>query len=167
MVHAPRMEFEPVYREHFASIWRAVRRLGVAERDATDVTQEVFVIAHRRWADFEGRSSVKTWLFGIAFRVAAARRRTARARSELLGDTPRETASTSMDPSQAFEHSEQWRLLQAALDALPFEQRAVFTLFELDGLSGEEIALALELPLGTVRSRLRLARTSFARRVRA
>ena len=67
--------FEAVYREHYAFVWRSVRRLGVPDRELDDVVQEVFVIVHRRLAEFEGRSMVTTWLFGIAYRVVRDHRR--------------------------------------------------------------------------------------------
>lgn len=162
------MPFEAIYRAHFESIWRAVQRFGVAPRDAADAAQEVFVIAHRRWPEFEGRAQVRTWLFGIAFRVAAGRRRRAASSREVLTQSGElETLAEELDPEQASANGELRRLLERALAALPLEQRAVFTLFELEGFGGEEIARILELPEGTVRSRLRLARATFSRVVRA
>jgi RNA polymerase sigma-70 factor (ECF subfamily) len=162
------VHFEALYREHFASIWRAVQRFGVSERDAADAAQEVFVIAHRRISEFEGRSSLRTWLFGIAFRVAAARRRLASQQREVLEPPPSEhEPDPADDPEASAMRSELRGLLQLGLDALPLEQRAVFTMFELDGFSGEEIAQALQEPEGTVRSRLRLARATFSRVVKA
>jgi RNA polymerase sigma-70 factor (ECF subfamily) len=162
------MFFEAVYREHFASIWRAVQRFGVAERDAADAAQEVFMIAYRRQDEFEGRSRTRTWLFGIAFRVAAGRRRLASTQREVLGEEAMHAARALADddPEASAMQRELRSLLQQGLDALPFEQRAVFSMFELEGLSGEEIAQALELPEGTVRSRLRLARAAFSRAIR-
>lgn len=160
------MPFQAAYREHFASIWRAVQRFGVPNRDALDATQDVFLIAYRRWHEFEGRSTLRTWLFGIAFRVVAARQRRAGNRRERLGEAfaPFELAQ---DPSQTPERRESVQLFNTALGRLPLEQRAVFTLFELEGFSGEEIAAALDVPVGTVRSRLRLARANFSRAVHA
>jgi RNA polymerase sigma-70 factor (ECF subfamily) len=161
------MHFEAVYREHFASIWRAVQRFGVAERDAADAAQEVFMIAYRRQGEFEGRSRMRTWLFGIAFRVSAGRRRLASRRREILGQEAMQSMQNSGDDPEASTMQQELRdLLQQGLDALPFEQRAVFTMFELEGFSGEEIAQALELPEGTVRSRLRLARAAFSAALR-
>jgi RNA polymerase sigma-70 factor (ECF subfamily) len=156
-------EFESAYRAHFSAVWRTVRRLGIAEKDAIDAAQEVFVVAYRRRDDFEGRSSVRTWLLGIAFRVAAARRNSAAARREELGDAAVARAEGRFDPERGLEGRELLQALDSALDALPLEQRAVFTLFEMEGLTGEEIAEALGVPVGTVRSRLRLARKAFAR----
>ncbi|MGC4093040.1 MAG: sigma-70 family RNA polymerase sigma factor [Polyangiaceae bacterium] len=159
------MAFEAIYREHFAAVWRGVQRFGVPERDAADAAQEVFLIAYRGFERFEGRSSVRTWLFGIAFRVAAGRLRLLSNRRELL--TTPELLEAHPDPNAAWDSLDLRRLCELGLGALPLEQRAVFTLFELEGFSGEEIAQALELPLGTVRSRLRLARAAFTRTLQA
>jgi len=156
------MPFEAIYREHFAFVWRSLLRMGVAERDAADAAQEVFMIAYQRQDSFDTSRSLRAWLFGIAYRVAARRRRLASSRLELLVDT--ETAATATtEPAQQTELRE---LLRRGLDALPLEQRAVLILFELEGFSGEEIAELLNLPEGTVRSRLRLARAGFSRAVR-
>ncbi len=162
------MPFEAVYREHFASIWRAVQRFGVPERDAADIAQEVFLIAYRGFDKFEARSSIKTWLFGIAYRVSLGRLRRSSARREQLGDAELALqASAEPGPELGLEQRELARLLEAGLASLPIEQRAVLTLFELEGFTGEQIADTLGVPLGTVRSRLRLARATFSRTLRA
>jgi len=67
--------FAQIYEEYFAFVWRSLRALGVSRSALDDATQDVFVVVHRRLSDFEGRSSLKTWLFGIACRVAANHRR--------------------------------------------------------------------------------------------
>jgi RNA polymerase sigma-70 factor (ECF subfamily) len=157
----PVASFEAAYREHFAAVWRVVRRLGIPEKDAVDAAQEVFVIAYRRWHEFEGRSSTKTWLFGIAYRVAAGRRRSAPSKREVIGEDALHGAEPLLDAVREQENRELMRLLERVLDRLPIEQRVVFTLFEMEGMTGDEIAEALELPAGTVRSRLRLARRAF------
>ena len=69
------MTFKEVYDEHFRFVWRSLRRLGVRESDVPDAVQDVFLVVHRRLAEFEGRSKVTTWLFGICFRVARDRRK--------------------------------------------------------------------------------------------
>src|SRR5580704_17504684 len=67
--------FEAVYDEYFPYIWRSVQRLGVAVSQADDAVQEVFIVVHRKLPSFEGRSSIKTWLYGITLRVARVQRR--------------------------------------------------------------------------------------------
>ncbi|MGE3634951.1 MAG: RNA polymerase sigma factor, partial [Sandaracinaceae bacterium] len=80
---APSVRLEEIYDACFDFVWRSARRMGVAEAHADDVVQEVFLVAHRRLADFEGRSSVRTWLFGILLRVVSDHRRTLRRKGGL------------------------------------------------------------------------------------
>lgn len=156
------VKFEALYREHYACVWRTLRRLGVSEKDASDLTQEVFLTAHRRFGEFEARSTERTWLIGIAYRLAANYRRRAAGRHELFAESALEEAVDAVDMERQIEHREDVARLELVLQKLPLEQRAVFTMFEMEGLTGEEIADALEVPLGTVRSRIRLARDAFS-----
>src|SRR5262245_35307868 len=128
------LAFREVYEEHFRFVWRSLRRLGVPEADVADAVQDVFLVVHRRLGDFEGRSKVTTWLFAIAMRVARDRRRLAHVRREGLDESKvlaqidgRGDASSEAERRQAV------ALVETVLDELPLEQRAVFTLFELDG----------------------------------
>lgn len=163
----PVSEFEGVYRTHFDAVWRTLRRLGVPEKDATDAAQEVFLVAYRRLSEFEGRSSMKTWLFGIAFRIAANRRNRGSHRREVMDEGLVEALGVASNLETEMEQRDMLRLLERILDRLPLEQRAVFTLYEMEGLTGDEIAAALGVPPGTVRSRLRLAREAFSAQARA
>lgn len=160
------MTFKEVYDEHFRFVWRSLRRLGVRESDVPDAVQDVFLVVHRRLAEFEGRSKVSTWLFGICFRVARDRRKLAHVRRRAGDDEPLlDCADERADVAAEAERRQGLALLEAILDELPIEQRAVFTLFELEGMSGEDIAETLEIPLGTAYSRLRIARDAFRRAV--
>jgi len=155
-------EFEAAYRAHFAFAWRSLRRLGVPERDLPDATQEVFLVVHKKLPEFEARSRLSTWVYAICLRIASDRRRRAASRYEVLAEGAESLGdASSADP----ELGERRALLEMALDALSLEQRAVFTLFELEGMTGEEIAALLEIPAPTVHSRLRLAREAFRRTV--
>ena len=69
----PPPEFRAVYEAHFNFVWCSLRRLGVREADVLDQAQKVFLTAHFKLAEFEGRSQITTWLFGICQRVAAGR----------------------------------------------------------------------------------------------
>jgi RNA polymerase sigma-70 factor, ECF subfamily len=152
--------FEAVYRAHFRFVWRSLRRLGVPERDVPDAVQELFVVVHRKLAELDGKGRMTTWLYAIALRVASDRRRRAAERREVLGEAPERT---SHHAAEATELDDRRALLEQALDAMPLEQRAVFTLFELEGMQGGEIAALLDVPVATVHSRLRLARATFRR----
>lgn len=156
------LNFESLYRAHYDFAWRTLRRLGVSERDVEDACQKLFLTAYRRFSEFEGRSSVKTWLCGIALRVASDYRRSASVRRERLSEQVAELPSTGSEQLQRLEQRERLRELDSILNELPLEQRTVLVLFELEQLSGEEIAALVNVPVGTVRSRLRLARRAFS-----
>jgi RNA polymerase sigma-70 factor (ECF subfamily) len=160
LVVPPPLTLEDIYRGHFDFVWRTLRRLGVREEDAKDAAQEVFIVVHRKLPEFAGRSKVTTWLYGICFRVASERRR-ARQTTALAPDAVAALPSPDRDPGAAAEHHEGLRVLEQILERLPDEQRAVFCLFELEGTTCERIAELVGIPLGTVYSRLRLARAAF------
>ncbi len=166
MSRAPdRAEFEAIYRAHFAQSWRWLRRLGVPERDLADAAQEAFMVVARRLHEHDGRKPIASWLYAICLRVASNRRRSAVSRNELLLD---ETARSEIQERATLpvnDESDRRALLEAALAAMSLEQRAVFTLFELEGYTGEEITELVGAPLPTVHSRLRLAREIFRRTV--
>jgi RNA polymerase sigma-70 factor, ECF subfamily len=155
--------FESLYRAHFAFAWRALARLGVAERDLADATQDVFVVVYKKYSEFDWANRPTTWIYAICMRVASDRRRSALSRLEVLTDG----AAMPEPPAQADDSgtlaTDRRALLAAALDELPLEQRAVFTLFELDAMQGDEIAKLLGIPVATVHSRLRLARATVRR----
>lgn len=152
-------EVERTFREHGAFVWRTLRRLGLSETDADDVSQEVFVVVFRKLDDFEERSSLQTWLYGICVRRAAAHRRRAVVQREIpTADPVLPDAVEPHGPDERFEESEARRLLGAALDKLDDDKRAVFVLFEIEELSMAEVATALGCPLQTAYSRLYAAR---------
>lgn len=158
------MTFREVYNEHFRFVWRTLRALGVQERDAPDAVQDVFIVVHRKLPEFEARAKLTTWLFGICYRVASDRRRLAHVRRELPDhETLEARVDEGASPAQQAERRQEFALLERALGTLPDEQRAVFILFEINGSPCEEIAETLGAPLGTIYSRLRLAREAFRR----
>lgn len=157
-------DFEDFYREHFAFAWRTVRRLGVDAAFVEDVAQEVFVVVHRRLGEFEGRSSAKTWLYGIVRRVVADHRRTLRRKplgTGAEGEAYDPATSPEDGPDASAERAERVRLLHRLLSGLDEAKREVFVLSELEGLTLAEIAEALDANPNTVASRLRAARREF------
>lgn len=157
------LDFEAIYRRHFDFVWRCCRRLGVAESALDDVTQEVFLIVHRKLETFERRSTMKTWIYGIARRVVSGHRRVERRR---VGSTRAESteAQRSADcPHENVSRDEASKLLHALLAELGEERREVFVLAELEEMSAPEIAEATGANLNTVYSRLRAARADFER----
>jgi RNA polymerase sigma-70 factor, ECF subfamily len=150
-----------IIEQHQERVRRVLRHRGVAERDLPDAQQEVFLVVHRKLAEFEGRSSLGTWLHRIAINVASEHRRRARHRYELLVDAPG-TQAVGPDPHAALEARDGLERLGAALAALSDEQRDVFLLREVAGLSMHEVADQLDLPLKTAFSRLYAARRGIA-----
>lgn len=156
----PPPSFAEVYEQCFDFVWRSARRLGVPDAQIDDVVQDVFVTVHRRLSDFEGRSQVKTWVFGILrHTISDLRRGQRRKPSSSLEHEP--VDHTGHGPDDEAARSEARQLLHAALSSIPDEQREVFVLAELEQLSSPEIAKALDLNLNTVYSRLRSARFAF------
>jgi RNA polymerase sigma-70 factor (ECF subfamily) len=153
---------ERMIANDYRLIWRVLRRLGVPADGADDATQQVFLIAAERLDDIAERSE-RAFAFGTALRVAQSLRRKA-ARLPLSDDGDLR-ASLLPGPDELTDQKRARELLDRVLDALPLELRAVFVLFELEGLTSPEIAALLELPLGTVASRLRRAREQFAAQV--
>ena len=151
-----------IYERHADFAWRTLRRLGVREPEAGDALQDVFVIVHAKLPQFEGRSSVSTWLFTICRSVARERRRRAQRERHRFEDVSVEDElDLRADVAREAEHNERLVRLEAILAALEVEQRNVFILFEIEKLTGEEISEALSIPLGTVYSRLQLAKKAF------
>jgi RNA polymerase sigma-70 factor (ECF subfamily) len=155
------------YREHFAFVWRTLRRWGVPLQNLDDAVQDVFLVVHRRLAEFEPTGSARAWLFGIARNVAQAQRRK-------LGSALRtevvflecEHGVEDADPARAALQREAAELVQRSVDMLDEDKRWVFVLAELEHMSGPELAEALQLNLNTAYARLRAARKQFVASVR-
>jgi len=160
-VRSVAMDFTSVYDEHFAFVWRSMRRLGVPDRALDDAAQDVFIVVHRRLAEFEGRSSLKSWLFAIARRVAHDHRRRIgrKERTEELHETVADPRGVT--PAHDAERAEAVRTLHEILNALDDDKREVFVLAELEQMTVPEIAEAIGVNLNTVYSRLRAARMAF------
>jgi RNA polymerase sigma-70 factor (ECF subfamily) len=161
-----RLSVTRVHERHGEFVWRTLHRMGVRPPHVEDVYQEVFLVVHRRLRTFTGQSAITTWLFEICFKVAAGYRRKAHfRREELVPDWSAMESLSSPEPSpeRQLVTTRQAKQLERILDALPLEYRVVFVMFELEGLSSEEIAESLGAPLGTVYSRLYRARKRFAR----
>lgn len=134
--------------------------LGCRE-EAEDVAQEAFVAAFVKLSTFKQNSAFYTWLYRIAFNTAISRRRKKRPKTSV--DSQKElTGAEPIDPSDspdgALERTERVAQVQTALSQLGDEQRSILVLREMDDCSYEQIADILEIPVGTVRSRLHRAR---------
>jgi len=152
-----RARLATMVRDHFALVWRLLRRLGVPADRADDAAQEVFLVASSRIVDIAAGSE-RSFLFGTALRMAkSARRAMGREPPTEIDDAPDSTPSLEelTDRKRARE------MLDRILDAMDDELRVVFVLFEIEGMTTPEIAELIGAPLGTAASRLRRAREAF------
>jgi RNA polymerase sigma-70 factor (ECF subfamily) len=154
-----------VFAENATFAWRVLRRLGVAEGDADDVCQEVFVTVHRRLPEFDGQSAVRAWVYGICVRMASDYRKRARFRREVPG-------AAAPEPAIAPEQEDEVRRKQALttldgiLDRLDDDKRAVFVLYEFEELGMSDVASIVGCPVQTAYTRLHAARAEVEAAVR-
>lgn len=146
-----------LFREHAAFVWRSLRRMGIAQADLEDATQEVFIVVHKRLEEYEERASMRSWLYAICLRVSSRQRRTAtRRREEVVAEPPELVVQA--DQQSGVEQRESMQYFRQLLEALPEKQRTVFVLYELEHMSIAEIAEALGCPEQTAYARLHKAR---------
>jgi len=151
------MTIEALFSDHLDFLWRSLRNFGVAEADLEDQIQEVFIVVHRRLAEWDGLHP-RAWLYAVARRCAAAYRRRSHRRHERTFATMPETSDTR-DPSARVEVD----LLRRVFDALDEEQRAVFILYEIEEMPMREVAEAVQCPLPAAYKRLYAARRELTR----
>jgi len=150
--------FAEVFQAQAAYVLGLLARLGVAAADVDDMAQEVFIVIHQKLPEFEGRSSLKTWVCGICLRKASDYRRRAHRRRERLVGESTDRADAAQQPEATALRREHVRLLQEALAALPEAQMQVFVLYELEELPMADVARAVGCPRFTAYTRLRAAR---------
>lgn len=143
----------------------ALRLVGGSDADAKEVAQEALISAWKGLGSFAGRSSLRTWLFRLVHRRAADLHRVRRPTpidDDLLSVVVRPSEDNRL---RHVEQSELLAALQRALDELPWHQRAAWLLREIEGLSYDEIAAALDITVGSVRGHLHRARGTLAERM--
>ena len=155
--------------DHQRMVYQLALHLLGDSQEALDLSQEVFLKVFRTLKQFRGQSTLRTWIYRIVVNQASNRQRWWRRRhrsqqvrlddlTATRGDLP-ELRTSSM-PDQVLQQRETSDRVWGALNQLPFDQRAVIVLREIDGLSYEEIATSLDVAVGTVKSRLARARES-------
>jgi RNA polymerase sigma-70 factor (ECF subfamily) len=149
-----------VLQEHYQLVWRALRRFGVPEANVDDALQHVFLIFHDKLSEVPAGKE-RAFLLATSVRVAANARRLELRRPDFPSEFVEACAARAENPENLLEWKQRRQLLDCALDTLPPEQRSVFVLFELEGMSVPDIAESLHIPVGTVASRLRRARGRF------
>ncbi len=154
---AARMTIEQLFSAHVDFVWRSLRHFGVAEIDLDDQTQEVFLVAHRRLAQWSG-DQPRAWLGAIARRCAAAYRR----RSHRRHEQSVEAVPEGLAPHDPALRAEVDRLSRI-LDSLDEDKRAVFLLYEVEEMTMREVAEIVGCTLPTAYARLYAARRDLAR----
>ncbi|MCR9161482.1 MAG: RNA polymerase sigma factor [Nannocystaceae bacterium] len=155
---APPVELRALFDAHYDFVFRSALRLGVATAAVDDVVQETFIVAGRRLGTFEGRSGVRTWLFGILMRVAHTERR-GELRRQRRAAVAIESASQTDDPYARRDAADLLHRLLATLDE---DRRAAFILADVEGLTAVEIAEGLGVNVNTIYARVRSARMQLA-----
>ncbi len=158
-------EFAAAYETHVDFVWRVLARRGVEPAALEDATQEVFIIAHRRWGAWEGQASMRAWLYGVARHVASNHYRTRSRRQRKQDSLAAQLSAASPDLDARLDDRARLKALAAAIDRLEPRQREIFVLADVEGLTAPEIAELLGCKLNTVYSRLRTVRALFAKAV--
>jgi RNA polymerase sigma-70 factor, ECF subfamily len=152
-------DLDATYRAHADFVVRVACQLGVDAAHVEDIVHDVFLVVHRRWSEYDGRS-LRSWLYGITRRVALHHhrsRRRADARARFAAPVP----IAGANPEERTAEREAVAIVESFVAMLPEEQRIVFVLADLEGTPMPEIADALGVNLNTLYSRLRLARRRF------
>lgn len=157
----PEQRARTMVNDHFDFVWRLLRRLGVPAADVDDAAQQVFIVGTRRMADIPPGSE-RTFLYGTALRLASTLRRNSRRRERFIESVQAEPQASSRTPHEELEQRQALGVLDALLHTLEDEQREVFVLCEIEGLTAPQVASIVGIPVGTVASRLRRARQCFA-----
>lgn len=152
-------EFERLHALYFGFTWRVLGHLGVPDHALDDVAQEVWIIVHQRLQGFEGRSELRTWLFGIAFNVARSHRRADVRRAKHVERVP--LASPPLDPEAIHAGQEAWTLVQRFLATIDEQRRAIFVSNLLEHLPAVDTAEAVGVDVTTVYKRVRALRHAF------
>src|SRR5690606_19046729 len=148
-----------VYDAYARFVWRSLQRMGVPESELEDALQEVFIVVHRKLDQYDAeRAKLSTWLFGISLNVA--RKHRSRGRLTLGADLEATPCDQPCQDTQ-LQRLQQAERLNVVLGKMRPEHSATFVMFELEGLSCQEIADLTGVPVGTVYSRLHKARDQF------
>ncbi|WP_434042138.1 MULTISPECIES: RNA polymerase sigma factor [Sorangium] len=164
-----RPSFEEVYTGLLPYVLRVLWRMGVPARNLRDVAQDVFLVVHRRFEEYDPRLPIKAWVAGIASHLAQRHLRLARNRRELLARSeaePIDVEGPGGDAEELCARAETQRIVRALVQGIEVDRRAVFILYELEGVDMRSIAGALQISENTAWDRLRRARKELAAAVR-
>lgn len=166
------LSFEEVYRRFRRPIWSLARRLSGSEDEALDATQEIFLRVWKGLGGFRGESKLSTWVFQIAWNYLRRERRRKGRMPSFLSTDERSMAGTVLvleekraGPERKLGAVEDLHRVEKALTALSEEYRVVLALRDGEDLSYQEISDVLDIPIGTVRSRIARARMKLRKAV--
>lgn len=155
--------YHRLFSETVEDVHRILYRLAGPRKDMEDLVQQVYLAVFGSIASFRGDAAFSTWLFGICLRVARKQSRTLFRRLRLQGKARREPLPPPDTPENGAARAQRAQRVHATLGQLPFKLRTVLVLYEMEGLSGKEIARKLGIPEATVWTRLHHARRAFKR----
>ena len=160
------LDVAALYREHAGFVGRVILRLLGEGSHVDDILQETFIIAFEKRETFDAtRAAPSTWLYGIAANLCRHHKRSAGRQGKFHERLECEESPADAGPANELERQQDIALVQDVVQSLPFKQREVFVLFEIESLPGKEIATLLQIPLGTVWTRLHEARHRFRDRI--
>ncbi len=143
------------FQQELDYVHRTLRRLGTAPSEVEDLAQDLFLALRRSWSEYDPSRPLRPYLFGFAFRIAAAHQRK-RKREVAFGII--EVDDLGPGPDDQLQSKQARALLMAALERIPLPRRAVLVMHEIDDVPMAEVASVLSIPLFTAYSRLRKAR---------
>lgn len=156
--------FHVIYKQYFDFVWASARHLGAARDAIDDVVQDAFVVIHARLGTLQNPDALRSWVYGVVRRTVSDHRRSRRAR-DAAGDRfraeHRTIGSALPSPLEVAERNSDLELIERVLAELDEPKREVFVMVEALGMTMPEVVSALDIPLNTAYSRLRLARKQF------
>jgi RNA polymerase sigma-70 factor (ECF subfamily) len=155
---------QTIYKDYFDFVWSSARHLGAAGDAIDDVVQDVFIVIHHKLATLQRPEALRSWIYGIVRRTVSDYRRSRRTRDAAgarLGAEYKSSRPSQPSPLDMAERNAELELLESVLAELDETKREVFVMVEVLEMTVPEVVQALEIPLNTAYSRLRLARQSF------
>jgi RNA polymerase sigma-70 factor (ECF subfamily) len=155
---------QTIYKEYFDFVWSSARHLGATGDAIDDVVQDVFIVIHHKLATLQRPEALRSWIYGIVRRTVSDYRRSRRTRDAAgarLGAEFKSSRPSQPSPLEMAERNAELELLESVLSELDEAKREVFVMVEVLEMTVPEVVQALEIPLNTAYSRLRLARQSF------
>jgi RNA polymerase sigma-70 factor (ECF subfamily) len=155
---------QAIYKEYFDFVWSSARHLGATGDAIDDVVQDVFIVIHHKLATLQRPEALRSWIYGIVRRTVSDYRRSRRTRDAAgarLGAEYKSSRPSQPSPLDMAERNAELELLESVLAELDETKREVFVMVEVLEMTVPEVVQALEIPLNTAYSRLRLARQSF------